>query len=241
MPRYEEDWRRRFTEWDLDEEDDQPRPAVVKPDPAPAEETHEPRPIQVVLDESGAVRDVVIPENWRETTSPRELGPALLDAANRALGNVVAAQVEAFDLGSAPEQPVVARKDAPDAGGDPTSPIAEALVNEALDLFSRYDRDLKAYAAQVRRAATATSRGAGGNGRIVVTMTGGRITGVEADPRWAVTARYTEVRVEALSAFRAAGRGSAATRSIALPASITRLQELASDPEALSQQLGLSR
>ena len=70
----------------------------------------------------------------------------------------MAAQVEAFDLGSAPEQPVVARKDAPDAGGDPTSPIAEALVNEALDLFSRYDRDLEAYAAQVRQAATATSR-----------------------------------------------------------------------------------
>jgi hypothetical protein len=44
MPRYEEDWRRRFTEWDLDEEDDQPRPAVVKPDPAPAEQTHEPGP-----------------------------------------------------------------------------------------------------------------------------------------------------------------------------------------------------
>jgi len=241
MSKYEEDWRRRFTEWDLDEEDDQPRRGAVKPKPAPADETQEPGPIQVVLDESGAVRDVVIPANWRETTPPRELGPALLDAATKALTNLVAAQVETLDLGSVPEQPVMVHRDVPHAGGDPTSPVAEALVNEVLGLFSRYDRDLEAYAAQVRQAATAMSRDAGGNGRIVVTTTGGRVTGVEADPRWAATARYTEVRVEALSAFRAAGRGSAATRSVALPASIARLQELASDPEALSRQLGLSR
>lgn len=241
MSRYEEDWRRRFTEWDLDEEDDQPRRRPVKPKPAPADETQEFGPIQVVLDQSGAVRDLVIPENWRETTAPRELGPALLDAANRALTNLVADQVETFDLGSVPEQPVMVHRDVPHAGGDPTSPIAQALVNEVLDLFSRYDADLETYTAQVRQAAAATSRGAGGNGRIVVTMTGGRITGVETDPRWAATARYTEVRVEALTAFQAAQRGSATTRSVALPASIARLQELASDPHALSRQLGLSR
>ncbi|MGH3684257.1 MAG: hypothetical protein ACRDRU_12125 [Pseudonocardiaceae bacterium] len=46
-----------------------------------------------------------------------------------------------------------------------------------------------------------------------------------------------------MSAFQAAWRQAASRGSggIPLPPSIARLQELASDPEALSRQLGLSR
>ncbi len=134
-------------------------------------------------------------------------------------------------------------RDAPSAGGDPTSPVAESLVNEVLDLFSWFDTELEAYAAQVRQAATATNCGEGINGRIIVTAAAGQISAVDVDVRWASAARHTEIRAEAMSAFQAAWRQAASRGSggIPFPPSIARLQELASDPEALSRQLGLSR
>jgi hypothetical protein len=62
------------------------------------------------------------------------------------------------------------------------------------------------------------------------------------DTTWAAGARHTEIRAEALSAFKAAWRQATPdSAAIALPPSIARLQELASDPQALSRQLGLSR
>jgi hypothetical protein len=62
----------------------------------------------------------------------------------------------------------------------------------------------------------------------MVTMTPGRVADVTADTRWATRARYTEIRVEALGALRAANRklGNPDPSSVPEPASITRLREL---------------
>ncbi len=240
----DDDWRRRFTEQDVDEEEDyRPRRTTPADRGLPQESAEEPAAITVLVDEQGAVSDVVIPAQWRDVVRPRDLGRVLLEAVNKAVVNRVTSQVEQLDLDAPVERPVFSHRDAPSAGGDPTSPVAESLVNEVLDLFSRFDAELEAYAAQVRQAATATNRGEGVNGRIVVTVAAGQISGVDVDVRWASAARHTEIRAEAMSAFQAAWRQAASRGSsgIPLPPSIARLQELASDPEALSRQLGLSR
>lgn len=237
------DWRRRFTEWDVDEEENyHPRQATPPAHSLPRA-ADDPAAIRVVVDEQGAVSDVVIPAQWRDAVQPRDLGRALLEAANNAIANQVASHVEQLDLNAPTKHPVFSHRDAPSAGGDPTSPVAESLVNEVLDLFSRFDTELEAYGARVRQVATAANRGDGVNGRIVVTIAAGQVSAVDVDARWASAARHTEIRAEAMSAFQATWRQAASRSSnrIPLPPSIARLQELASDPEALSRQLGLSR
>jgi hypothetical protein len=237
------DWRRRFTEQDLYEEDGyRPRRRTPAERAVPQDSAEDPAAITVAVDERGAVSDVVIPAQWRDVVQPHDLGQVLLEAVHKAIAHRVTSQVEQLDLDGPIEHPVFSRRDAPSAGGDPTSPVAESLVNEVLELFSRFDAELDAYAAQVRQAATATNRGEGVNRRIVVTVASGQVAGVDVDVRWVSAARHTEIRAEAISAFQAAWRQAAASGSgaIPLPPSIARLQELASDPEALSRQLGLS-
>jgi hypothetical protein len=194
--------------------------------------------VTVLVDERGVVTDVGIPAGWHRAMRPRELGPALLAAANTAIANRVAEQVELVDLDD--PAPVFTTRDAPSADGDPTSAVAEDLVTEVLDLFSRYDAELATYAAQVRAATTTTNRGESGSGRVVVMFASGQVSAVDIDTTWAAGARHTEIRSEVLSAFQAAQR-QARSATIPLPPSIARLQELASDPQALSRQLGLAR
>jgi hypothetical protein len=240
----DDDWRRRFTEQDVDEDEDyRPRRTAPADRVVPQGNAEDPAAITVVVDEQGAVSDVVIPAQWRDVVQPRNLGQVLLEAVNKTIINRVTSQVEQLDLDAPAERPVFSHRDAPSAGGDPTSPVAQNLVNEVRDLFSRFDAELEAYTAQMRQAATAMNRGEGVNGRIVVTVAAGRVAGVDVDVKWASAARHTEIRAEALSAFQAAWRQEASRGSggIPLPPSIARLQELASDPEALSRQLGLSR
>jgi hypothetical protein len=203
---------------------------------APASD-EKPTAIAVTVDERGVVSDVTIPANWRDLVEPRDLGGALLDAANAAIAGRVAEQVDLFDVDGPP--PAFAHREVPSANGDPTSAVAENLVNEVLDLFSRFDAELETYARQVRQAVTATNRGESSDSRVVVTVDAGQIASVDIDTAWASSARHTEIRAAALTAFRAAWTGEATP--VALPPSIARLQELASDPQALSRQLGLSR
>jgi hypothetical protein len=236
------DWRRRFTEQDLDEEPDN-RPRRRAPQPQPAqEEAEDPNVIRVLVDERGAVSDVIIPARWQDTVEARDLGQALREKANEAIANRIAVQLEDLDL-DAESQPVFAHRDAPSAHGDPDSPVAQSLLTEVMDLFARIDTDLATYAAQMRQAATATYSGAGVNSRISVTMAHGQVTGVAVDQRWLHGARHTEIRAEALSAFQAAWRQVTTTGAgaVRVPPALARLQELASDPEALSRQLGSLR
>ncbi len=238
------DWRRRFTTQDIDEQEDyRPRRTTPADRGMPQDSAADPAAVTVLVDEQGVVSDVVIPAQWRDVVAPRDLGRVLLEAVNKAITNRVTSQVEQLDLDGSLERPVFAHRDVPSAGGDPTSPVAESLVNEVLELFSRFDTELEAYAVQVRQAASAKNRGEGVNGHIVVTVGAGQVSGVDVDVRWASAARHTEIRAEAMSAFQAAWRQGASRGcgGIPLPPSIARLQELASDPEALSRQLGLSR
>jgi hypothetical protein len=234
------DWRRRYTEQDLDDEVyDQPRRPPAQPHPGRGEE---PDGIRVVVDAHGAVSDVVIPVRWEDAVSARELGDVLREKANEAIAGRIQDQLESVDLDAEP-QAVFAHRDAPSAHGDPDSPVAQNLLAEVMDLFARVDSELTAYAGQVRQAASATFNGAGMNGRISVTMAHGQITGVTVDQHWLAGARHTELRAESLSAFQAAARQVTTTgaTSVPVPPALARLQELASDPDALSRQLGSSR
>ncbi len=193
--------------------------------------------ITVRVDEHGVVSDVVIPRDWRESVQPRELGPAIVAAANEAVAQRVAEQAAQFDLDD--PQPHFVTREAPSANGDPDSPVAENLVNEVMQLFANYDSELAAYTAQLRASAKTTSHGESGGQRVTVGFTNGQVSSVDIDSTWAANARHTEIRAEVLSAFRAARPKPAA--AVPLPPSIARLAELASDPHALSRQLGLSR
>ncbi|MDT7712312.1 MAG: hypothetical protein QOG46_1001 [Pseudonocardiales bacterium] len=238
----DDDWLRRFTEQDIDEEEGY-RPRRSIPVDRALVSAEEPAAITVMVDERGAVSDGVIPAHWRDLVRPRDLGRVLLEETNKAIVNQVTSQVERLHPEGPIERPGFSHQAAPSGGGDPTSPVAEGLVNEVLELFSRFDVELAAYAADVRQAASGTSQGQGFNGRIVVSVAAGQVSGVDVDVTWASAARHTEIRAEAMSAFQAAWQQAASRglRGIPLPPSIARLQELASDPEALSRQLGLSR
>ena len=227
-----------------DDDEDDRRPARQDSAQRRGRDNREDPPaITVLADEQGVVSDVLVPADWRNTVSPRDLGGALRDAANKAIMDRVAAQAEQFDPYAVVAPQTTVRPHAPSAHGDPTSPVAENLVNEVLGLFSRFDAELATYSDQVRQQVTTTQRAEGPGGRIVVTLAAGQVSTVEADDRWATAARHTEIQAEATQAFRAAFRHGAAAGSddIPLPPSITRLHELAGDPEALCRQLGLSR
>lgn len=236
----QEDWRRGFAEPDLEEESPPLRTAAPEPGNAAFEGSDDHGVIKVMVDESGAVADVVVPRTWRESIAPGELGRALLTAANNAQTRWLADMIEHIDL--EPGMPVFSRADAVDAGGDPSSGVARSLVNEIRELFATFDRDLEVYREQLEKATNRTAEARGSNGRIQVAMTSGEVSRVTADTRWATSARYTEIRTEALGAFQAAGRQLAGADPSAVrpPASLARLQELAGDPAALCRQLGLS-
>jgi DNA-binding protein YbaB len=191
--------------------------------------------IKVTVDRLGAVADVVVAPNWREKAHPRDLGHALATAANAALMTRPAAEPE-------PEMTPVVRGDARDAYGDPSGQVAQDLLNEFAALFAVFERDLEIYRKDLREAANATATTRSGKGTVEVTMTHGRVTRVTVNPGWAKSARNDAIRVEALAAFTAAERQleHLAPNTVPLPASITRLRELTSDPHALSKQLGLS-
>lgn len=241
--RTEKDWHLGFAE--PDQEVEAPRSVAVSP-PSPAATvgvfggTDDQGVVQVMVDGSGAVADVVLARAWRERVAPRELGHALLTAANNALSDWLANTIEHLDL--EPGTPEVSRADAVDAGGDPSSRVTRDLVNEIRELFATFDRDLDGYRDQLRKATSRTAEGYGSNSRIHVSMAPGQVSRVTADIRWAAAARYTEIRAEALGAFQAAGRqlAGADPSTVPLPASLARLRELAGDPTALSRQLGLT-
>ncbi|MGH3791239.1 MAG: hypothetical protein ACRDQ9_10660 [Pseudonocardiaceae bacterium] len=146
-----DDWRRHFTEQDVDEEEDyHPRRTTRADQVAPQGSA---AAITVLVDEQGAVSDVVISAQWRGVVRPSDLGRVLLAAVNKAIANRVASQVEQLDLDALE----VLHRNAPSAGGDPTSPVAQSLVNEVRDLFSRFDAELAEYTAQVRQAPPTSS------------------------------------------------------------------------------------
>lgn len=197
--------------------------------------------VKVVVDGSGAVVDVVLLPTWRKRIAPGDLGQALHTAATDALSGWLAHVIEHVDL--EPGTPRAVRPDAVDAGGDPSSEVTRNLVNEIRELFAVFDRDLERYRDQLEKATSRTAEAYGSNGRIHVSMARGQVSRVTADPRWATYARYTEIRAEALGAFRAAGRqlARADPSAVRLPASLARLRELAGDSTALGKELGLSR
>jgi hypothetical protein len=223
-----DEWRRGFAEPDLGDAD--PRHPTTDPSEVRFEGSDDHGVITVVVDGSGAVANVVIPANWKATVAPDELGAALRTAANNAFFGWLAGELGDADLEQQPAAP---------------DPPAQAAANmaEVDDLIAQFDRDFRIYRERLRAAAvtaTATSRGI--NGKIEVTMQPRHVSAVSVDPRWLRGVRYTEVRAEALAAFRAACRqaGTGIPDTVPMPASIARICELASDPRALRTRPGRS-
>jgi hypothetical protein len=219
-----DDWLRRFTDFEgLD--DHEPTPPTATTRPASGGDAGS-AGVQVVVDESGAVRDVLLAPNWRRSIQPAALGEALLTSANAAILGAIELPVE---LPVTPTRPAAA-----DASSDPA-----ALEREILDLFARFDTDLAAYQRQLL-ATTAPQVATGMNRRVSVTMAGGVVESVQVDVRWAERSRYTEIATEALTAFSVAQQATEETRAaVREPSSLARLRELSGDPLALCRQLGL--
>lgn len=194
--------------------------------------------ITVVVDRSGAVTDVVVAQSWRTKVHPHDLGRALRTAANEALTSRLADELAHPDLEPKPEP----RKDARDAHGSPSSPVAQELRAEIAGLLAEFERDLETYRRELGEAVDATASARGPKGAVEATMGHGHALQVEVNPSWAKSARHTDVRTEALGAFRAASQRLArvSPRAVTPPASMARLQALAADPQALHRELGLS-
>jgi hypothetical protein len=228
-----DEWRHGFGEPDPADEDPRTTP---QPEPGKAgfEGTDDQGVITVLVDGSGAVADVVVPSDWKARIAPHELGDALRTAANNAFFGWLAGELDKADL---EQRPAV-----PEAAGSPPSQVSTS-EGEVDDLIAQFGRDFGIYRDRLRAAAaTATATTRGINGKIEVTMLPRHVTAVSVDPKWLRGARYTEIRAEALAAFQAACRqaGTGFPDTVPMPASIARIRELASDPRALSRQLGLS-
>jgi hypothetical protein len=197
-------------------------------------EPQQPQDIQVVVDERGAVSDVVIPAGWDKTVIPKDLGNVVRDKANEAIAQYIGAQIEHFDEAAATPAAAAAKP----VLGDP-----DALLAEVMTLFAQVDAELTTFAGQVRAAAAASYAGEGMNRKVSVTMSHGQVTGVVLDQHWLAGARHTEVRAEVLSAFQAAARqvATSGAGTVRLPPALARLQELAGDPVALNRQLGMAQ
>lgn len=228
-------WLARFTSEEF--LDDAPPPAR-RAEPAGFRGRDDSGTIEVTVDDSNVVTAVGVPPGWRDSVEPRELGKALLTASNNAIVARLREQVRGLD---APAPDAGRRDDASDAYGNPSSPVARGLVAEIEELMARFPRDLALHRERLREAATATAVEPGPNRRVRVAASAGRVTAVEVDPRWARTARHTEIRMEATAALRAAtGRAAPVDPArVPLPPSLARLRELAADPDALRRQLGL--
>ncbi|MGH3875425.1 MAG: hypothetical protein ACRDSK_00140 [Actinophytocola sp.] len=174
----------------------------------------------MAVDRAGLVADVTVARNWRDFITPPELGHALLTAADNAIRALVAGLAEHLDLDSV----VIEMPTAPPA----IPAMDESTLNEMADLLNRAGRDLETFQAQAESVLTATATAAGPNNKVTVSLARGRVAEVTADPRWASHVRYTEIRSEALGAFRAARRqlGDTDISTFQKPASLVRLQEL---------------
>jgi hypothetical protein len=222
-------WRRGFADPDFeDEEPPAPRPrrdrdapnGAPEPDAGAFSGADDSGAITVAVDRAGLVADVTVAHNWRYFITPPTLGHALLSAANNAIVELVADQVEHLDLDSI----VVEVPTAPPA----IPALNDSTLTEMADLLSRAGRDLETFRDQAESVMNATATAAGSNGRVMVTLARGRVVAVTADTRWASHVRYTEIQAEALGAFRAATRqlGDTDITTFQKPASLVRLQEL---------------
>ncbi|HEU5475647.1 MAG TPA: hypothetical protein VFV67_33815 [Actinophytocola sp.] len=225
----DEGWRRGFAEPDFEEDEGRrggARAAAARSDvddvgPGVFEGVDDHGVITVTVDRSGRVADVVVPPTWRGggALEPRELGHALCTAANNALLSQLADTLRRLDAG-----PVAPKR---------TSLVPpEVSMSEVADLFNRFERDFETYRTRLEEALNVTGVGTGPNGRVTVTMEPGRVVEVTADPRWASHSRHTEIRAEALRAFRSAVAklGNPDPNAVPLPPSLARLRELARGP-----------
>lgn len=210
----------------------------------PQEEQQEepPAPVVVTVDDEGRFSTVAVAKHWDERIDARALGDEVRDAANKALTDHMAVAVEQnlanFDPNAQPPAP---HREAPSAGGDTSSDTAKDLVTEILDLFGQFDTQFTQFTASLQQVATGDHRGESAGRNVVVTLTRGQITAVQLEAQWAAGAAPTEIGAEVLAALQTAQRNAGDIKDIALPPALARLQELGSDPEALSRQLGLSK
>jgi hypothetical protein len=222
-----DEWHRGFAEPDLGDRYPPSATPPPKSDYDGFEGVDDAGVISVTVDRSGAVADVLVPRDWRDRIGPRELDHALLTATNNALNSWLADLIEHTDF--EPKPAPTARPDAvADPVADPASEAVQNSVTETLEVLATFERDLDVYREQLEKAVHTTATAQGSNGRIHVAMASGKVTQVTVDPRWATSARYTEIRAEALGAFHAAGRqlGAADPSKVRLPASLARLREL---------------
>jgi hypothetical protein len=204
----------------------------------PFEGTDDTGAVTVTVDRAGLVTDLALTPTWRQKLAPDQLAHAMTTAANQAISDRLAHE----HAQPWPDATPIARQDARNAGGDPSSTVARTMMDEITSLLADFPRDLDTYRGDLSEAASATATARGTRSKITVSMSHWRVDIVTVDPRWAESAENTAIRVEALDAFTAAGRhlADADPRAVTPPASIARLLRLVADRPALTTELGLS-
>jgi hypothetical protein len=203
----------------------------VGAEPSHAEPARPSGDVVVTVDDLAVVREVAVARDWRSRMRPHQLAPALLEAATAAVAKRCEEHWQAFDLDAMVREALAVP---PPEYRDPIG-----LTDEILDLIERAPREQDDLLNRARAEASAETRV---DGLVTVVLTGRRITAVDVDESWARIARYTEIAVEATSAFQAAQRKAPplGEHTIDLPPAMARLRELTADPDGLARQLGLT-
>lgn len=227
-------------EWILNEEEEeadlaQDRGAYVSP----------PQPVDALVgkDAAGAVSvyvdrestpvSVTLIENWRREIDPRSLHAHVLEAANAATLQALAAKVDEVDPSQTGE--------AAQTQSDPTD-NSRITPADAMRLLDEVSADLARFTEQLSSVADTVTRTESAGGRVSGSGQGGQVIQVSLDPSWAASSRRSEIESEILSFLSKLSELSSPGDLARGPQSrsITELITLASDPQRLMRRVGLT-
>ena len=214
----------------------------------PAVATDASRTVEVRLTADGALESVQVTPDFRRHHDAGSLPGAVLEAY------AAAAQLRSggFWSATADAEPGRARPEAPEGrrlAGDVVDRMVErgrelppSMLLAMSELLDDLDRSVDRAFAMVDDQLASTHRGLRSSGHVAAEVSGtGSVTALEYDERWLESAHTFNVGRETTEAVHDALRVQAdrSGTTIADASGLTRLQQLTSDPAALTRFLGL--
>lgn len=175
---------------------------------------------------------------WKDTVTPERLHRNVLDAANAATAQALAHRIETVGHPGRPsgEEPF------PQASGEKTvddTPLSNESLHQLLDAVTGdLERFVHRLSAHLDSATGVTSSG----GHVTGSGRRGQITEMTIDPRWAGTARQSEIEAELTDVLSRIKRADAPGELGHGPSStnISELHALVSDPRQFLHKIGLT-
>ncbi|MCO1581352.1 YbaB/EbfC family nucleoid-associated protein [Crossiella sp. SN42] len=208
-----------------------PEPSVAEPDGITGQDAD--RVVTVSVGPMGEVLSVRLAADWRRSVDPRALQGSVLTAANNAVMQALAKQVEQT------EQTDVQPWPTPTAQPE-TTPLT---TDAAFRLLDEVDAELATLTGRLDAVLNQPIEAESAGGHVRGGAMNGQVSTLTVDPYWAGSARNPEIEGELTEVLRELHRRGTSdpdlTRWPTSPA-ITELTALVSDPNLLLRRLGLS-